>query len=175
MRAVLRHIMGREVAVPASSWRRMRALSKKLPAMYDRAKKGRKTNMKKRSENTILPWKSLQINMLMLGYGSCVEQGGGLYDKPPAGPCLIVPQAVCKITLLFPNGQIFRDLISTTFHHRRVVQVQLASAKLAICLKNSVFGFEKLSFFLGLRLSFFATFFTYWSGMLLKFDFLGIY
>ena len=56
-----------------------------------------------------------------------------------------------------------------------LLQVQLASAKLAICLKNSVFGFEKLSFFLGLRLSFFATFFTYWSGMLLKFDFLGIY
>ena len=34
-----------------------------------------------------------------------------------------------------------------------LLQVQLASAKLAICLKNSVFGFEKLSFFLGLRLS----------------------
>ncbi|WP_290378384.1 hypothetical protein, partial [Muribaculum intestinale] len=30
-------------------------------------------------------------------------------------------------------------------------QVQLASAKLAICLKNSVFGFEKPSFFRGLR------------------------
>lgn len=41
------------------------------------------------------------------------------------------------------------------------MQVQLASAKLAICLKNSVFGFEKLSFFLGLRLSFFATFLMY--------------
>ena len=37
--------------------------------------------------------------------------------------------------------------------HCEDVQVQLASAKLAICLKNSVFGFEKLSFFLGLRLS----------------------
>ena len=42
-----------------------------------------------------------------------------------------------------------------------ILQVQLASAKLAICLKNSVFGFEKLSFFLGLRLSFFATFLMY--------------
>lgn len=41
------------------------------------------------------------------------------------------------------------------------LQFQLASAKLAICLKNSVFGFEKLSFFLGLRLSFFATFLMY--------------
>lgn len=41
------------------------------------------------------------------------------------------------------------------------VQVQLASAKLAICLKNSVFGFEKPSFFLGLRFSFFATFLMY--------------
>ena len=38
------------------------------------------------------------------------------------------------------------------------VQVQLASAKLAICLKNSVFGFEKPSFLRGLRFSFFATF-----------------
>ncbi|WP_283600395.1 hypothetical protein, partial [Muribaculum intestinale] len=40
-------------------------------------------------------------------------------------------------------------------------QVQLASAKLAICLKNSVFGFEKPSFFRGLRFSFFATFLMY--------------
>ena len=39
-----------------------------------------------------------------------------------------------------------------------MTQVQLASAKLAICLKNSVFGFEKLSYFLGLRFSFFARF-----------------
>ena len=32
-------------------------------------------------------------------------------------------------------------------------QVQLASAKLAICLKNSVLGFEKLSFLRGLKFS----------------------
>jgi len=28
------------------------------------------------------------------------------------------------------------------------LQIQLASAKLAICLKNSVFGFEKTEFFI---------------------------
>ena len=54
-------------------------------------------------------------------------------------------------------------------------QVQLASAKLAICLKNSVFGFEKPSFFRGLRFSFFATFLMYRSVKSLKFDFLGMY
>ncbi len=54
-------------------------------------------------------------------------------------------------------------------------QVQLASAKLAICLKNSVFGFEKPSFFRGLKFSFFATFLMYRSVKSLKFDFLGIW
>ena len=33
-------------------------------------------------------------------------------------------------------------------------QVQLSSAKLAICLKNSIFGVEKLSFLRGLIFSF---------------------
>ena len=37
-------------------------------------------------------------------------------------------------------------------------QVQLASAKIAICLKNSSFGVEKLSFFLGRRFNFLPTF-----------------
>lgn len=55
----------------------------------------------------------------------------------------------------------------------RCAQIQLASAKLAICLKNSVFGFEKPSFFRGLRFSFFATFLMYRSVKSLKFDFLG--
>ena len=36
-------------------------------------------------------------------------------------------------------------------------QVQLASANLAKSLKNSFFGVEKPSFFLGLKFSFFAT------------------
>ena len=54
-------------------------------------------------------------------------------------------------------------------------QVQLASAKLLICLKNSVFGFEKLSFFLGRRFNFLPTLMMNWSEKSLKFDFLGMY
>ena len=41
-----------------------------------------------------------------------------------------------------------------------VAQVQLASAKLAICLKNSFLGVEKLSFLRGLMLSFRPTLWT---------------
>ena len=56
-----------------------------------------------------------------------------------------------------------------------IAQLQLASAKLAICLKNSVFGFEKPSFLRGLRFSFFATFLMYRSEKSLKLDFFGMY
>ena len=41
--------------------------------------------------------------------------------------------------------------------HLQQWQVQLASANLAKSLKNSFFGVEKPSFFLGLKFSFFAT------------------
>ncbi len=55
------------------------------------------------------------------------------------------------------------------------LQVQLASAKLAICLKNSVLGVEKLSFLCGLIFSLRPTLRTKLSEKLLKLDFLGMY
>ena len=54
-------------------------------------------------------------------------------------------------------------------------QVQLASAKLAICLKNSVLGVEKLSFLRGLKFSLRPTLRTKLSEKSLKLDFLGMY
>ena len=54
-------------------------------------------------------------------------------------------------------------------------QVQLASAKLAICLKNSVLGVEKLSFLGGLKFSLRPTLRTKLSEKSLKLDFLGMY
>ena len=54
-------------------------------------------------------------------------------------------------------------------------QVQLASAKLAICLKNSVLGVEKLSFLRGLIFSLRPTLRTKLSEKSLKLDFLGMY
>ena len=51
------------------------------------------------------------------------------------------------------NDTIIKKLKSEPYSS---VQVQLASAKLAIFLKNSRFGVENPSFFLGLLLSFLA-------------------
>lgn len=67
----------------------------------------------------------------------------------------------CKDNANSRNAESPPTKITKNKHPIPILQVQLASAKLAICLKNSVFGFEKLSFFLGLRLSFFATFLMY--------------
>ncbi|MCH5326524.1 MAG: hypothetical protein J1E29_04890 [Duncaniella sp.] len=54
-------------------------------------------------------------------------------------------------------------------------QVQLASAKLAICLKNSDLGLEKFNFLRGRRFSFRPTLIMKLSEKSLKFDFLGMY
>ena len=81
----------------------------------------------------------------------------------------------CKGTVFFLICQIFLPKLCVKLLRQVLPQVQLASAKLAICLKNSVFGFEKPSFFLGLRFSFFATFLMYRSVKSLRSDFLGMY
>lgn len=54
-------------------------------------------------------------------------------------------------------------------------QVQLASAKLAVCLNNSVLGVEKLSFLRGLMFSLRPRLRTKLSEKSLKLDFLGMY
>lgn len=60
----------------------------------------------------------------------------------------------CKVNDFIVAKQTICRQISQDITQKLPSQVQLASAKLAICLKNSIFGVEKLSFLRGLILSF---------------------
>ena len=75
--------------------------------------------------------------------------GGGLGRPRRSG--IPSPEGVRRMTNSYIKVLHF-DLESS--YELFTPQVQLSSAKLAICLKNSIFGVEKLSFLRGLIFSF---------------------
>ena len=79
-----------------------------------------------------------------------------------------------KVGSIFETTK-YRRKFFIFFQKKDSTQVQLASAKLAICLKNSVLGVEKSSFLRGLKFSLRPTLQTKLSEKSLKLDFLGIY